>query len=65
MAAYKNSVSRFAPLKLLDSKSVMGTIGEVTLRSMSTKAIMHPKPMTKLPITRGCLQPRLLDSTNP
>src|ERR1700730_18912409 len=61
IAAYKNSVSRFAPLKLRDLNSASGSIGEVTLASMNTKATRHAKPTSKLPKTSGFRQPKLTD----
>src|SRR5260370_6583255 len=42
-----------------------GTIGEVPLASTNANTIRQPKPTTKLPKTRGCLQPKLTDSMNP
>src|SRR4029077_9859867 len=65
MAAYKNSVSKFAPLKLRDSNSVNGSIGLVPLASTNANAIRQPQPTIKLTKTRGFLQPRLTDSMNP
>src|SRR5713226_7087763 len=65
IAAYKKSVSRFAPLKLRDLNSVSGSIGELTLVSTNTKATRQPKPTIKLPTTRGLRQPKLTDSMNP
>src|SRR5260370_24515716 len=65
IAAYKNSVSRFAPLKLRDSNSASGSIGELPLASISTKATRQPKPTIKLPKTSGLRQPKLTDSMNP
>src|ERR1700722_7662633 len=40
-------------------------MGEATHFSMNTKATRAAKPRIKLPRTRGCLQPRFADSTNP
>src|SRR5260370_20107612 len=65
IAAYKKSVSRFAPLKLRDLNSVSGSIGELTLVSTNTKATRQPKPTSRLPKTSGLRQPKLTDSMNP
>src|SRR5260370_700696 len=65
IAAYKKSVSRFAPLKLRDLNSVSGSIGELTLVSTNMKATRQPKPTIKLPKTKGLRQPKLTDSINP
>src|SRR5258708_36423211 len=65
IAAYKSSVSRFAPLKLRDLNSASGSIGELTVASINTKATRHPKPTIRLPKTNGLRQPKLTDSMNP
>src|SRR5260221_11052024 len=65
IAAYKSSVSRFAPLKLRDSNSASGSIGEFTVASINTKATRHPKPAIRLPKTNGLRQPKLTDSMSP
>src|ERR1700688_2205255 len=54
MAAYRKRVSKFAPVKLRDAKSVRGTIGEVVRISTQPKVVRHPKPTSRLPITSGC-----------
>src|SRR5258706_5777056 len=64
-AEYRHSVSRFAPLKLRESNSTSGSIGALLRASASNNAIRQPKPMIKLPNTRGFPQPRLTDSRNP
>src|SRR5450755_814579 len=64
-AAYKKRVSRLAALKLSDSNSRSGSIGDATLSSANTNPIRQPKPTIKLPKTNGSLQPRLTDSIKP
>src|SRR5579872_931192 len=65
MAAYKNSVSKFAPLKLWELKRARGSIGDATLASANANTARLTPPTIKLPNTRGLLQPRFTDSMNP
>src|SRR5579864_1941155 len=64
-AAYKKSVSKFAPLNLRDSKSFSGTIGVETWASPKTNMARLPKPRTKLPNTKRFVQPKFTDSRKP
>src|SRR5882724_3734850 len=65
IAEYRKSVSRFAPPKLRDLNRPSGTVGSVALVSTNTNAMKQPTPPIKLPITKGFLQPKPTDSTNP
>src|ERR1700692_1363095 len=65
IAAYKGSVSKFSPVKVRDRNSESGSIGDTTLPSVMTKAMRHPIPTVKLPITTKFDQPKLADSMIP
>src|ERR1700757_2626438 len=65
IAAYRNRVSRFAPLKLGFFKSAGGIIGEASRASTIANPARQPEPAIRLPKTRGFLQPRLVDSIKP
>src|SRR5690348_15777765 len=63
--AYRNSVNRFAPLKLADSNTFSGSSGVLTVFSTKRKTTSDPTPIIKLPTTRGCVQPKIDDSRKP
>src|SRR5258708_11734744 len=65
IVAYRNRVSRFAPLKLRDLNRLSGSMGAVELASTNTNAARQAQPTSRLPNTRGFFQPRFTDSRKP